>query len=57
MIKKCDTKNQTLEQTVESLKSNMKKFKVNTDTNIKKMTSSTDEEKGKMELFIHELKT
>jgi hypothetical protein len=35
----------------------MKKFKVNTDSNIKKITSSTDEEKGKMELFIHELKT
>jgi hypothetical protein len=35
----------------------MKKSKINTDSNIKKMTLFTDEEKGKMDKFIIELKT
>ena len=41
MIKKADGKNQTLESTVTTLKSNLKKFKVNTDSNIKKISSSS----------------
>lgn len=57
MIKKCDSKNQALESTVTTLKTNLKKFKVNTDTSIKKMSSSSEEERAKQELFIHELKT
>jgi hypothetical protein len=56
MIKKCDNKNQALESTVTTLKTNLKKFKVNTDTNLKKVTSSSEEERIKQELFIHELK-
>lgn len=56
MIKKCDTKNQALESTVLSLKTNLKKFKANTDTSIKKVTSSSEEERMKQELFIQELK-
>lgn len=55
-MKKCDTKNQALESTVTSLKTNLKKFKVNTDTNIKKTISMGEEEKGKLELMIAELK-
>lgn len=57
MIKKYDTKNQALESTVTSLKSNLKKFKVNNDTSLKKMTTSSEEERSKLELFIHELKS
>lgn len=53
MIKKCDTKNQALESTVTTLKANLKKFKVNTDTNFKKMSTSSEEERAKQELFIH----
>jgi hypothetical protein len=56
MIKKCDAKNQNLESTVTTLKTNLKKFKVNTDCNIKKLTSETEEERGKLELFVDELK-
>jgi hypothetical protein len=56
MIKKCDNKNQALESNVTTLKTNLKKFKVNTDTNIKKVASSSEEERMKQELFIHELK-
>jgi hypothetical protein len=57
MIKKCDSKNQSLESTVTTLKTNLKKFKVNTDTSIKKVTSTSEEERLKQDLFIHELKT
>jgi predicted RNase H-like nuclease (RuvC/YqgF family) len=56
MIKKCDGKNQALESTVTTLKANLKKFKVNTDTSFKKMSSSSEEERARQELFIHELK-
>lgn len=52
MIKKCDTKNQALESTVLSLKTNLKKFKVNTDTTMKKVTTSSEEERMKQDLFI-----
>ena len=47
MIKKCDTKNQALESTVVSLKTNLKKFKVNTDTTMKKVTTCSEEERMK----------
>ncbi len=57
MIKKCDAKNQALESSVLSLKTNLKKFKVNTDTNLKKVTSSSEDERLKQELFIQELKS
>lgn len=43
MIKKCDTKNQALESTVNSLKTNLKKFKANTDTSLKKMSSTSED--------------
>jgi hypothetical protein len=56
MIKKCDNKNQALESTVTTLKANLKKFKANTDTSFKKMSSCSEEERSKQELFIHELK-
>lgn len=52
MIKKCDFKNQTLESTVLSLKTNLKKFKVNSDTSMKKMSTTAEEERNKLELFI-----
>jgi hypothetical protein len=48
MIKKCDTKNQALESTVTSLKTNLKKFKANTDTSLKKMSSYSEDEKSKL---------
>jgi hypothetical protein len=41
MIKKADSKNQTLESTVAVLKTNLKKFKVSTDSNIKKISSTS----------------
>jgi hypothetical protein len=47
-VKKCDTKNQALESTVTSLKTNLKKFKVNTDSNLKKVASLSEEEKGRL---------
>lgn len=56
MIKKCDNKNQALESTVTTLKANLKKFKANTDTSFKKMSSTSEEERSKQEIFIHELK-
>lgn len=56
MIKRCDSKNQTLEQTVNTLKSSLKKVKENMDTSIKKLTSSSQEEKGKLQSFVQELK-
>jgi len=48
MIKKCDFKNQTLESTVLSLKTNLKKFKINSETSMKKMSTTTEEERSKM---------
>jgi len=53
MVKKCDTKNQALESTVSTLKANLKKFKVNTDASFKKMSTNSEEERAKQELFIH----
>ena len=56
MVKKCDVKNQSLESTVNTLKSTLRKVKNSADTNIKKLANNTEEERGKMEMFISELK-
>jgi len=39
MIKRCDHKNQTLEETVNTLKTSLKKVKGSMDTSIKKLTT------------------
>ena len=54
--RRCDNKNQNLEETVTSLKSNLKKVKDSMGNSIKQLTSSTEEEKGKLEMLSHELK-
>ena len=47
-MKRCDNKNQSLEDTVSSLKTNLKKVKDNMGNSIKQLTNSTEEEKGKL---------
>ena len=56
MIRRCDIKNQTLEETVNSLKGNLKKMKESMGTSIKQLTSSGEEEKSKLEILVQELK-
>jgi|JI10StandDraft_1071094.scaffolds.fasta_scaffold1250238_1 hypothetical protein len=56
MIRRCDIKNQTLEETVNSLKGNLKKMKESMGTSIKQLTSSSEEEKSKLEILVQELK-
>ena len=48
ILKRCDNKNQSLEDTVSSLKTNLKKVKDNMGNSIKQLTNSTEEEKGKL---------
>lgn len=56
MIRRCDIKNQTLEETVSSLKANLKKMKESMGTSIKQLTSSSEEEKSKLEILVQELR-
>ena len=48
ILKRCDNKNQSLEDTVSSLKTNLKKVKDSMGNSIKQLTNSTEEEKGKL---------
>lgn len=56
MIRRCDQKNQSLEETVTTLKNTLKKMKDSNDTTLKKLTSSSEEERNRLELLVHELK-
>ena len=56
ILKRCDNKNQSLEDTVSSLKKDLKKNKENTDQSLKRLTNSSEEERGRLDLFVQELK-
>lgn len=56
MIRRCDLKNQSLEETATTLKNNIKKMKETMGTSIKQLTSNSEEEKSKLELLVQELK-
>ena len=56
MLRRCDIKNQSLEEAVSSLKGNLKKVKDTMGSEIRQLTVSGEESKGKLELFVQELK-
>lgn len=48
MIRRCDLKNQDLEESIATLKSSLKKTKDSMGTSIKKLTTSNESEKGRL---------
>lgn len=56
ILRRCDNKNQNLEDSISSLKSNLKKMKDSMGCSIKQLTSTSEEEKGKLEMLVQELK-
>jgi predicted nucleic acid-binding Zn-ribbon protein len=56
ILRRCDNKNQSLEDSVSSLKSNLKKMKDSMGSSIRQLTSTSEEEKGRLEMMVQELK-
>jgi chromosome segregation ATPase len=56
ILRRCDSKNQTLEETVTSLKTNLKKTKSSMDSELRQITSLSEEERGKLEMMVQEFK-
>lgn len=57
MLKKCDGKNVGLEETVNSLKQSMKKFKDYSEGNLKQLIEDSEAERVRLEGIIEELKS
>ena len=52
ILKRCDNKNQTLEETVVSLKKDLKRTKENMDQSMKRLTTTSEDEKSRLDLFV-----